>query len=329
MKIYILTDNDGQWYPAQAPRQFKQYSRLSFVNHPQAADLIWIFAYYMPLKPLLALPETISRYLKIKTRLKKSLQGKPVVTTIHHLLPSKKYIWQKKLDLLNPLTTVWHFPSPRNQQLCLPYIKAPTKHLPYWIDTQQFFPLSPSDKRSLREKYNLPLQQKIIGSFQRDTEADLKTPKWEKGPDIFCDIVEQLSKKQVFVVLSGARRHYIEKRLNQAGINYLNLGTVPFAQLNNLYNMLDLYLVSSRFEGGPQSLLESMATKTPIYSTPVGISDLLSPTVIFKNIDQAVKLCRLPYSNDILEQHYRKSQDFSAPKIIPLYEQFFHELLQK
>ena len=36
------------------------------------------------------------------------------------------------------------------------------------------------------------LDKKLIGSFQRDTEGyDLKTPKLSKGPDIFCDIVEE------------------------------------------------------------------------------------------------------------------------------------------
>ena len=37
-------------------------------------------------------------------------------------------------------------------------------------------------------------------------------------------------------------------------------------KMNKLYNILDLYIVSSRFEGGPQSIMECAVTKTPIIS---------------------------------------------------------------
>jgi glycosyltransferase involved in cell wall biosynthesis len=37
-----------------------------------------------------------------------------------------------------------------------------------------------------------------------------------------------------------------------------------------LYNTLDLYVVGSRCEGGPQAIFECAATQTPIISTPVG-----------------------------------------------------------
>ena len=43
-------------------------------------------------------------------------------------------------------------------------------------------------------------------------------------------------------------------------------------KLNKLYNILDLYIVSSRIEGGPQAILESSITKTPILSTDVGVA---------------------------------------------------------
>ena len=69
--------------------------------------------------------------------------------------------------------------------------------------------------------------------------------------------------------------------------------------LNELYNILDLYIVSSRYEGGPQSIYECAFSKTPIISTDVGVSNLiLSKESIFNmenyqnakpNVDQAYK----------------------------------------
>ena len=38
------------------------------------------------------------------------------------------------------------------------------------------------------------------------------------------------------------------------------------------YNALDLYLVSSRAEGGPKAILESMATGVPLVTTKVGMA---------------------------------------------------------
>ena len=43
-----------------------------------------------------------------------------------------------------------------------------------------------------------------------------------------------------------------------------------YNNLDKLYSYLDAYIVSSRIEGGPRSILESMATGVQIYSSQVG-----------------------------------------------------------
>ena len=43
--------------------------------------------------------------------------------------------------------------------------------------------------------------------------------------------------------------------------------------INELYNCLDLYIVTSRYEGGPRSILECALTNTPVISTKVGIAN--------------------------------------------------------
>ena len=61
-------------------------------------------------------------------------------------------------------------------------------------------------------------------------------------------------------------------RLEKAGIKYHYFEWADFSVLNDLYNCLDLYLVSSRCEGGPQAIVECAITKTPIISTDVGLA---------------------------------------------------------
>ena len=48
-----------------------------------------------------------------------------------------------------------------------------------------------------------------------------------------------------------------------------------------MYNACDLYVVGSRYEGGPQAVLECAATQTPIVSSDVGIAgEILHPKCV-------------------------------------------------
>ena len=125
----------------------------------------------------------------------------------------------------------------------------------------------------------------MIGSFQRDTEgSDNESPKLEKGPDNFIEIIKNLDfeRKNLKVVLTGKRRNYIIKKLEELSIPFEYFPMVDSKMLNELYNSLDLYIVASRVEGGPQAVLECAITKTPIISTDVGVvGEILSSESIF------------------------------------------------
>src|SRR3990167_7496117 len=62
----------------------------------------------------------------------------------------------------------------------------------------------------------------IVGSFQRDTEADGK-PKLEKGPDNFLACVKLLHKDykdKLRVLLAGTRRQWLVEQLSSLGIDF-------------------------------------------------------------------------------------------------------------
>jgi hypothetical protein len=102
-------------------------------------------------------------------------------------------------------------------------------------------------------------------------------PKLSKGPDIFVKIIKNMKEqgKNVEVVLGGIRRQYIMTQLDKLGIKYYYFEMVDLKVINELYNCLDLYLVSSRCEGGPRSIFEAAVTYTNIISTNVGVANLL------------------------------------------------------
>jgi hypothetical protein len=76
----------------------------------------------------------------------------------------------------------------------------------------------------------------------------LISPKLSKGPDKFLEIVKDLqkTKNNLEVVLTGKRRNYLIKNFEENFINYRYFEMVDFSSLNELYNILDLYIVSSR-----------------------------------------------------------------------------------
>ena len=83
------------------------------------------------------------------------------------------------------------------------------------------------------------------------------------------------------MLLGGWRRQYVQKRLENANIPYTLFEKTSINTIKDLYNSIDLYIISSRYEGGPQAIIEAANIKTPIISTDVGIaSNVLSKNCI-------------------------------------------------
>ena len=119
------------------------------------------------------------------------------------------------------------------------------------------------------QKYGFNKDEYLIGSFQRDTEGhDLTTPKLIKGPDIFIEILDSHYKKNnnTTVVLTGKRRNYIINELERLNIRYKYFEMINFENLNELYNILNLYLVTSRIEGGLSKYFECVLLR-PMYAS--------------------------------------------------------------
>jgi len=138
------------------------------------------------------------------------------------------------------------------------------------VDTNIFYPM---DKISLRNKFKVPSDSFCVGSFQRDTDKR-GGPKTIKGPDVFVDAIERAcaDMPNLFVLLSGRRREYVMKQLKKRGVNFRYVYLDDFFDMSKLYNCLDCYLMSSRVEGGPKSLMESIACNVPVVASDCGMS---------------------------------------------------------
>lgn len=145
--------------------------------------------------------------------------------------------------------------------------------IPLGVDLNLFKPVTKTSCRVVRERLGIPQNRFVIGSFQKDGVgwSEGLEPKLEKGPDVFVGVIERLKKIHPFVLLTGPARGYVKSELKKRNIDYLHIYPKNFHELPNLYHTLDLYLISSRVEGGPLSLLESWASRVPVVSTRVGM----------------------------------------------------------
>lgn len=144
--------------------------------------------------------------------------------------------------------------------------------IPIGIDLKKFKFTSLSQR--MKKKTNLNLNKfLVIGSFQKDGVGwgEGLEPKKIKGPDIFIKIIKELSRKQkVHVILSGPSRGYIMRNLKRLNISFSHHYYKNYDDVIKLYSLIDVYVVSSRVEGGPRAILESMASGAVVFSTRVG-----------------------------------------------------------
>jgi len=305
MKIYLNNPNES-WVVDRFRSEWYQGNKDISTKSILLSDIIWLIA-----------PWT---WKKISI---KNLSKKKVVCTIHHIdfdkFDSKEeasfYDREKYVD-------VYHAISPKTAEQLKSLTNKTIITLPFWVNQNLWFEIK--NKKKIRGKYNFNINDYLIGSFQRDTEGhDLTSPKLSKGPDLFVKAVLNLyeSNKNLKVVLTGKRRQYVINKLKYYDIPFYYFDMIDFASLNELYNCLDLYIVSSRVEGGPQALLECGLSKTPVISTDVGLASLiLSPDSIVEsnNFHHAIPNTKISYEN---------SMNYTIPNWYKNYREMFNNLL--
>ena len=288
MKLYLnpLKEN---WVVDNVISEWKKYQSNLVTSKIKESDIVWIIA-----------PWTWRKLSKTE------LRNKKVVCTIHHI-DFEKFDKNEENEFYkrDKYVDFYHTVSHKSRDQIKKLTDKKIYVIPFWVNQNVFFEIT--DKSLLRNQYNIPLNSFIVGSFQRDTEGyDLKSPKLSKGPDRFLEILIEMkkSKKNLEVLLTGKRRQYLINNLKKENIKFHYFEMVDFSTLNNLYNTLDLYIVSSRVEGGPRALFECAITKTPIISTNVGFaSNLLSKESLFEGTDFRGANPNVNFSRNIVSKY--------------------------
>lgn len=147
--------------------------------------------------------------------------------------------------------------------------------IPLGVNLSFFGVPTPQQKENIRSKLGISKGKVVIGSFQKDGNGwgEGLEPKLIKGPDVFCDVIEKLHRHyDLFVLLTGPARGYVKRRLESSGIPYLHHFLNDPDKVAQYYKALDLYIATGRHEGGPKSLVESLASGVPLVSTKAGMA---------------------------------------------------------
>lgn len=136
------------------------------------------------------------------------------------------------------------------------------------VDTDFYTPM---DRSRARTKLGIPRDLPAIGfSCKMASDHDNR-----KGIDILLQVIERLSSgpaEPFGIVISGPGWEEKVDDLWSRGcpvyyFPYLEPGLMPC-----FYNALDVFLVTSREEGGPVTLFEAMSCGVPVVTTPVGMA---------------------------------------------------------
>ena len=303
MKIGVRR-NKIQWVLNDIIDDFSIHTRHDVVNVEDDPDVIWTarggFRYSYDTK-------------------KERNYSCPIFLNLHHIVETKMHKYPFSFFNNSKVCIV---PNKRTEELAQKYLNIPVCKMPYWILSHRMKPVDPQEVCAMKKEI-APNDEFIIGSFQKDSEGDTNKPKLDKGSDTFLNIVTTLSKFiKVKVVLAGFSRKYLIENFEKRNIPYVYFER--YNNLNLLYDCLDWYLVTSRFEGGPQAVLETSYRKVKVLSTNVGVaSEILHKDCICNNEDEFVK--KIINGLDKTKENHEIIQSYLPKVVIPQWDDFFED----
>lgn len=195
----------------------------------------------------------------------------------------KKNVYSKlNLNLISP--SRWLYDMANESIL---FSKNNKYHIPNGIDCNVFKPFPKDFARSF---FNIPSEKKILAVGSVSFNSD-----FNKGADLFFQSIKMLPatfKKDLCVLIFGGR---------EIGVSYVDelmiYNTGPIHDdftLSLVYNAADLFVIPSRSENFPTTLLESLACGTPALGFDIGgVSELITSDLLGRKVS--------PYSTSDLK----------------------------
>ncbi len=143
--------------------------------------------------------------------------------------------------------------------------RFPHQTIPYGLDTQLFRPL---DKNFARQIFNLPQDKKLL-LFVAETVANPR-----KGMDLLAEALQLMQEQNLVIVTVGGGN---VRQISEQQV-HIHLGRIHDERLLTIaYSAADLFVIPSREDNLPNTVLESIACGTPVVGYHIGgIPDILN-----------------------------------------------------
>lgn len=155
-----------------------------------------------------------------------------------------------------------------------------------------------------------------------------------KAPDVLFEAFLQLDEsfiksnnlRLVFVGDGNLREELKNKVSSTSFQQYVTFtGKIPYSEIPQYYRIADIYVIPSKFEGTPKSLLEAMFNKLPVIGSNVnGINNILThnENALLFDTGKTVQLSRFL---SVLIMNDEKSKDLAQSAFNHYYKQFKFE----
>lgn len=206
------------------------------------------------------------------------------------------YPWFINLDL-SPAKTFFYFPSdgggglPKGCEAILKKIDQPVSmarfgqkqvkdyhdldvaHIPHGVDSKAFYPLESNERIELRKKFGLS-DKFVIGVVARNQprknlDRTIKSMRLlaDKVPSavLFLHLDPNDPAQPMFKIHDLVVKYNLENRVIYSGMNSFN--GFPQSEMNNVYNVMDCFFLSTSGEGFGVPIIEAMSCQIPVVCT--------------------------------------------------------------
>lgn len=187
-------------------------------------------------------------------------------------LPGLYFNIEKKV--VSSLSSAWCVREQGAQALRerYPFLSQAIRFIPTWVDSEVFFPAAPDRLAESRAQVGREFDLRddtirIVTVGRLDSQKD---------PDLLLDAIGQLirqgRKLSLLFIGDGVLRSGLERRVASEGLadSVRFLGLRSPAQVAEILRGVDLFALSSAYEGMPMAALEALGAGLPVATTNVG-----------------------------------------------------------
>ena len=153
------------------------------------------------------------------------------------------------------------------------YYNIDTHHIPHGVNSKEFHPINTSERKALRQRLGID-DKFVIGVVARNQprknlDRTIKAMRLiaDKIPNavLFLHLDPNDPAQPMFKIHDLVKKYNLENRIVYSGMN--SYTGFPQKEMNNVYNLMDVFLLTTSGEGFGVPIIEAMSCSVPVIAT--------------------------------------------------------------